>query len=57
METLCREVWSQESRDIIQTLEWSYPYVPIVSTIVEEREDSTNNRRIVLVFERDDDDA
>jgi SAM-dependent methyltransferase len=40
-----------------QTLEWSYPYVPIVSTIVEEREDSTNNRRIVLVFERDDDDA
>jgi SAM-dependent methyltransferase len=41
-----------------KTLEWSYPYVPIVSTIVKEKSDrsSTNNRRIVLVFERDDDD-
>jgi SAM-dependent methyltransferase len=39
-----------------KTLEWSYPYVPIVSTIVKEKSDrsSTNNRRIVLVFERDD---
>jgi len=37
-----------------KTLEWSYPYVPIVHTIVEEKKKKSNERRIILVFERDD---
>lgn len=37
-----------------KTLEWSYPYVPIVHTIVEEKKKKSNKSRIILVFERDD---